>query len=212
MIRIVIADDHQIVLDGLCSILLKDNTIKVVGTATNSGDLLNLLKGKKVHIAILDIEMPEQSGIELTRTIQREHPGVKVILLTLYKTSQMVSMAIEAGASGYLLKERGQEELIQAIKQVHSGQTFLGAGVMELLVEGIREPEDPKVTEVELNTTKREKEVLSLIAKGLSVKEIAEKLFIAPTTVISHKQNLFTKAGVKNVKELIAFAYKHGLD
>lgn len=212
MIRIVIADDHQIVLDGLSSILLKDDTIKVVGTATSSEVLLSLLKNKKVHIAILDIEMPDQNGVELTRKIQVEYPEVRVILLTMYKSSQMVSMAIEAGASGYLLKERGQEELIQAIKKVHAGQTFLGEGVMELLVEGIREPTKPQVTEVALNMTKREKEVLALIVEGLGVKEIAEKLFIAPTTVISHKQNLFTKTGVKNVKELIAFAYKHGLD
>lgn len=211
MIQVLIADDHQIVLDGLSSILKRVEDINVLATAINSAEVLKILADDQVDVVIMDIEIPETNGIELTKEIKVNYPEVKVIMLTMYKTAQFVNRAIEAGAMGYLLKERGQEELVTAIRKVHRGETFLGEQVLELLVKGIRSPQAPNMSSHTMNTTKREKEVLALVLEGLTVKEIAERLYIAPTTVISHKESLFAKAGVKNVKELIAFAYKQGL-
>ena len=179
------------------SILTKVEDINVLGTAINSGELLTILGKSHVDVVIMDIEIPESNGIDLTKEIKLTYPEVKVVMLTMYKTAQFVNRAIEAGAMGYLLKERGREELVTAVRKVYEGNTFLGEQVLELLVKGIRGSEEQRVREDNLNTTKREKEVLALILEGLTVNDIAERLFIAPTTVISHKESLFAKTGVK---------------
>lgn len=212
MIHVALADDHQIVLDGLKSILEYETDIKLVGTATNDVMLFGILKENKVDVVILDIEIPKTNGIETAKQIKSDYPEVNVIMLTMYKSSHFVNKALEAGAKGYLLKERGQEDLITAIKKVQDGQTFIGDDVLQLLLQGIRSAENrTALPRSSITFTKREKEVLALVVQGFSAKEIGKRLFIAPTTVISHKEHLFTKAGVKNVKELIAYAYQNGL-
>ena len=204
-IKVIIADD-KIVVDGLVSILKEENDIQVVGTALNGVQVLGLLEKHSVEIAILDIEMPEgPSGVELTGILQKKYPSVKVLILSMYKTKDFVTKIIQAGAKGYIIKNRGGEELVKAIRYIHQGQSYFGQGITDVLIEDILSS-TPEKDKPSIKLTKREKEVLELIAKGRSSKQIAKELFIAASTVDTHRRNLIEKTGVSNSKELIRFA------
>lgn len=204
MIKVIIADDHQIVVDGLASILMDEKYIEVVGVTTNGSEVLTLLKDNKVDIAILDIEMPGKSGVELSEIIVKDYPETEVLILSMYKNSDIVQRIISSGAKGYILKNRGSEELVKAIKYIHKGQSYIGQEITDVLIDALKESKK-KETTPEIQLTKREKEVLSLISKGLSSNKISEKLFIATSTVDTHRRNLIDKIDVSNSKELIIY-------
>lgn len=211
MINVLIADDHKIVVDGLSSILEHETNINVVGTAANGCEVMDLIENRRIDIAVLDIEMPGGSnGIELTKCIREKYPAIKVLILSMYKTSNFVTKAIESGASGYILKNKGGEELVKAIKILFTGDSYIGQEITHVFFDSLR----TKKKEFEKNTfklTKREKEVLSLIAKGITSIEIGKQLFIAASTVDTHRRNLIDKIGVSNSKELIIYAIENHL-
>lgn len=208
MIKVAIADDHKIVLEGLTSLIESEANIEVVGKALNGQKLLEVLKTITVDVVVVDIEMPIMNGIEATRSILKEYPTVKVLVLTMYNTIGFIRKIAETGAHGYILKNKGKEELVEAIETVYEGKKYYGEEVTKTLLNSFRQ----KDMAGEIHLTRREKEVLKLIAAGHTTKEISQKLNIAPTTVETHRRNLIEKTGVANTKALVNFAVKHGYE
>ncbi len=210
MINIILADDHQIVREGLISLLDDDPQIVCHGQAKNGQEALDLLATTKgVDIAVLDVEMPVMDGVEATRHIKAKYPQVKVLILTMYTKHEFITSLIREGVSGYILKERGREELIKAIHEIHMGKQYFGERVTSKLIEAMKAPPRPTEAEKIVKLTKREKEVLKLIAEGMTTPQISAKLFIANSTVETHRRNLIDKLDVPNSKGLVAYAVKH---
>lgn len=202
-IKILIADDHQIFLDGLKSILSEAENIQIVGEANNGEMVLDCLDTHSglIDIAVLDIEMEGLDGIETARIIRNKYPQTKILVLSMYKKPQFILELMQLGISGYILKNKSKEHLIQALHQIKMGNTHFGLEVMNALANNptINEPEAVELTE-------REIEVLKWIAEGLPAKNIADKLGIKETTVNTHKRNLRSKLDAPNDKFLVRYA------
>lgn len=206
MIKIIIVDDHEIVVEGLISLIKENEGITVVGEANNGKDVIPLLQNNKIDVAVLDINMPEMDGIELTRYIRSHFPDIKVLILTMYKDVKFIRRVLEVGAHGYILKNKGKEELVTAIHSVYETGGYIGEDVKNALITSMRSTN----IQGEVRLTKREKEILKYIASGLSTPEIAKKVSRAQSTINSHRKNLIEKTGVKNSKELIIYARDNG--
>lgn len=206
MIKIIIADDHQIVLDGLVSIIHNDNEVEIIAMALNGTQVIELLQKNEVDIVVLDIEMPLMDGVETTRIIRKDYPNVKILILTMYNEIGFIRRIVEVGAHGYILKNKGKEELVSAIKTIYNGEEYFGEAVTKTMVSSMR----VKDISGEIRLTKKEIEVLRLIACGDTTPIISEKLFIAHSTVETHRRNLIEKTGAKNSKGLVKFAVEKG--
>jgi DNA-binding NarL/FixJ family response regulator len=209
MIKVLLGDDHEIVLDGLKSVLKYEEGIEVVGTAKNGEEAIQIIENSEVDVAVLDINMPIMNGIEATRII-RSHSTTKVLILSMYDTYEFIDELIDAGCQGYILKNKGQEELVNAIRRVHNGKIYFGEHVQEKIMEERLKPKK-NATETPLKLTKREIEVLKLIAQEFTSPEIAKKLCIVEATVNTHRRNLISKLKVRNSLGLVSYAYKNGL-
>lgn len=209
MIRVFITDDHQLVLDGISSILLNHEEIEVIGTALSGVATLEKLKTLEADVLLLDINMPEMDGIAVARALKEAANPVKLLILTMHNNPQFTKQLIELGVLGCLMKNSGKSEVIQAIKTVHSGGRYYGAEVTNTLFDSI-DKSKKAVEQAEL--TKRELEVLRLIAQEYNTKEIADKLFISTHTVETHRKNLLSKLGMKNSAGLARYAAKNHLD
>jgi len=206
MIKIIIADDHKIVLDGLTSIINTNDEIEIVGKALNGIQVIELLKTNSVDAVVLDIEMPEMDGVETAKIIKENYPQIKILILTMYNEIGFIRKILEAGAHGYILKNKGKEELVTALKSICNGMDYFGEEVSKTLFSSMRN----KNVNGEIKLTKKETEVLKLIANGDTTPIISQKLFIANTTVETHRRNLIEKTGVKGTKGLIKFAIENG--
>ncbi|MEX0273837.1 MAG: response regulator [Flavobacteriaceae bacterium] len=206
MIQIIIADDHEIVLEGIISLIDPNDGIEIKGTASNGEQVVPLLEGNQVDIAVLDINMPGIDGIDLTKLIKEKHPSVKILILSMYNEIGYIRKAIEAGAHGYILKNKGKEEFTTAIKEIHQGRDYFGEEVKTTLIASHRSKE----VHGEIRLTKREKEVLHLIANGYTTPQISESLHIANSTVETHRRNLIEKTGVGSTKGLVKYAIENG--
>ncbi len=212
MIELLIADDHQIFLDGLKSLLNGEEGISVIGEARNGRQVLTLLKTMSPHIILMDINMPEMNGLEATQQVVKEHPGVKIIMLTMHERADYITQMIEAGASGYLLKNSSRSDLMNGIRTVADGKTYYSQEVTQAVMDSLRKEAKQKSRQEAASLTPREIQVLRLIAKENTTSEIAEALFISPHTVESHRKNLLSKLGKKNTAGLAAEAVRLGLD
>jgi DNA-binding NarL/FixJ family response regulator len=210
-IRIVLADDHEIVRVGSRGILAKLNTIEIVGEASNGREALQMARDLQPNIIVMDIAMPELNGLEATRQIVAAQVDVKVLILSMHSSRQFVSEVLKAGASGYLLKNNALRELPLAINAVANGKVYLSPGVAELVVEDyVRHvPATGKVAFATLSA--REREVLQLLAEGKTSKEIANSLTVSVKTVESHRSQIMDKLGIRTVAELTKFAVREGL-
>ncbi|MCT4628813.1 response regulator transcription factor [Winogradskyella sp.] len=206
-INILIADDQQIIIDGLKSLLAEKDDIQVVGEAVDGEAVLDFIKNQPVDIVILDIEMPKLSGIEVTKIIKRDFSKVKVLILSMYNNEKFVHNVIEIGADGYILKNKGKEELALAIKYIAEGDEYFGREV-EKTFRLSQKKKNLESQNVQL--TKREIDVLKLIAIGDTTPIISEKLFIAHSTVETHRRNLIEKTNVRNSKGLVKYAIDNG--
>lgn len=206
MHKILLVDDHQLVLDGLQSIFANDPELEVVGTVNNGVDALRYLQNLEIDLVLTDIDMPQMNGVELTREIRKRSLPQKVIVLTMHNEKSLIKEIIEIGANGYLLKTAGQEEMVQAVKNVLAGQKSFSTDVTLSLLS-----DDAPATSGEYDLTDREVEILQLIAEGFSNKEIGEKLFISHRTVDTHRTNMMKKLEVKNIAGLIRFAIQHNI-
>jgi DNA-binding NarL/FixJ family response regulator len=213
-IRLIIADDHQMFIDGIRSALSGNETIQVIATANNGRQLLDLLEQETADVLLLDINMPELNGIEAARAIRKKFPEIRIIMLSMYLEKQMIEELVRIGASGYILKNTGMKELEQAILTVAMGKThfsgdvtlkMMGAQTTDTYTENMLpgKEETPGLTD-------REIEVLKLIAREHTTPEIAEKLFISAYTVETHRKNLIRKLNVKNIAGLVKYAVQQG--
>ena len=206
-IKIVIADDHKVFIDGLKALLKDIPEFEVTGQALNGVELVHEVEKLKPDVVLSDIQMPVKDGIEAAKEINKRFPASKIIALTMANESIFIKKMLEAGASGYILKSTGKDELITAIKKVAAGEKYFAAEVTNQLMNNFSAKSDSPLESL----TKREKEILGLIAQGLTDKEIAEKVFLSPLTIITHRKNLLSKLGLKNKVELTRFAMQHGL-
>ena len=203
-IRVLIVDDHPMVLEGMKAMLSNFNYITVVGTARNAFEAMDLLKATPVDVAIVDINLPEVNGIELTAKIKKEFPVVKVLAMSTFTERSYISQMIQNGASGYLVKSASKEEIESAILSAKEGKLYLSIDNQNVDLTTELSTDVPVVS-------RREKEVLQLIVDGLTNPQIAEKLFISLHTVDSHRKNLLTKFNVNNTASLIRIAVKFSL-
>lgn len=206
MIKIIIADDHSIIRDGLKALLEKNSKFAVVGEAANGLDLINLLQTTPCDVVCTDISMPVMDGIEAAKQMSKKHPNLKVICLSMHEQVDYIKKMMEAGAMGYIFKDSSQEELQLAIETVYSGKKYFNQKLFDIL---LNDEKSASKNEVILST--REKEILKLIAEEFTNAEIAEKLFISVRTVDTHRQNLLQKLDVKNTAGLVKYAIKSAL-
>ncbi|MEZ4905821.1 MAG: response regulator transcription factor [Spirosomataceae bacterium] len=202
--KILLLDDHFMVLEGLKSILTQGNDIEIVATAINAFDALVLLKSQpEINLVLTDINLPDVSGIEFCAKVKKEFPAVQVIGVSTFKQRSYVSQMMQNGASGYVVKSANAEELFFAIKEVMNGR-FYFSGEINIV-------ENPITTDTAPALTRREKEVLVLIAQGMTNQQIAEKLYLSPYTTETHSKNLLFKFEVGNIAQLIKKAADAGL-
>jgi DNA-binding NarL/FixJ family response regulator len=200
--KIFIVDDHPMVIEGFKALLAQNDEFIVVGTAENAFQAIDFLKKNEVSIAFLDINLPDISGLELCKKIKTEFPAIQCLALSTFNDRSYVSKMIENGASGYLLKNSSKEEIFKAIEEVSKGNMFFNVDYQKQNTS--KYDQTPIIT-------RREKEVLTEIADGLTNQQIADKLFISITTVSSHRQNLMLKLNANNTASLIKMAVKFDL-
>jgi DNA-binding NarL/FixJ family response regulator len=203
-IKVLIVDDHPMVLEGMRSMLAQINFVHISGTAGNAYEAIEIIKTTSPDIVITDINMPEISGIELALKIKKEFPAIKIIAMSTFKERSYISQMIQNGASGYLVKSASKEEIEEAILSVHEGKLYMSLDINLSTAD----KEDLNAVPV---LSSREKEVLQLIADGMTNPQIASKLFISLHTVDSHRKNLLTKFAVNNTANLIKLAAKHNM-
>jgi len=206
MITIFIVDDHPVVVEGLKSVIEKLEGHLVSGVAYNAIEAIELLKKTHVDVLLLDINLPDVSGIDLCKKVRKEFPAIKILGISTFSERSYISRMIENGASGYLIKSASSEEIADAIASVMQGKLY-----MSLNMEHLLRPISVVPIDHLPDLTKREKEVLQLVAEGLTNHQIAEKLFVSPSTVDTHRKNMITKLQVSNTAALIRFAMEHGL-
>lgn len=204
-IRVFIIDDHYMVVEGIRSLLQHDEQIELVGHASNAASCLSYLKLEQPDVILMDISMPEKSGIELCREVKEQYPAIQILGLSTFDQKAFVQEMIDHGASGYVLKTATKQELSRAIQLVAKGQKYLSLGASAALRSARKEQEAMPFI------TRREKEVLQLIAEGFTNAEIAEKLFIGSATVDTHRKSLLAKFNMKNTASLIRFVTQHNL-
>ena len=211
MFNIILADDHAIFRAGLKGLLNKDSQFKVVAEARNGEDLLSKLKSTHCHLIVLDLSMPEMDGIAALKTIRQKYPKIKILVLTMQKDVEHFKHAMMAGAGGYLLKDDAYEQLPLAIKIVMKGKQYISPAIAELTTDRfIRSLDDLEGPSLEI-LTKRELEILKLIANSSSNKNAASKLKISIRTVETHRANLSNKLGIKTTASLVKYAIAKGL-
>ncbi len=211
MTKIMIADDHQLVAEGLKTIVEQNENNQVISMAANGAELMKQLEIVQPDLILLDIDMPVMNGMEALPLIRKKHPEIKVIVLTMHEEKGLVRKFTTLGASGFVVKSTDQEELLMAINRVlKGGQYFSSTLTLNMIAQGMSPATDSEFDDKKALLTDREVEILKLIAEGLSNKEIGGKLFISHRTVDTHRTNLMKKLEVNNIAGLIRYAIKHG--
>lgn len=205
MINIALIDDHIVVRSGFAQLLSLEEDIRIVGEYNSAAQAWPHLLKEGCDIAILDISMPDESGLSLLRRIRQARPGFRAIFLSIYDTNAFVKNAVDAGASGYLTKRCGPEELVRAIRAVHGGGFYLCADALQALRQTATIPKELQML------TPREKEIFDLLIVGLSAKDIGEKLSLSHKTVHVHRANVLAKLECDSIIELVHFALEHQL-
>jgi DNA-binding NarL/FixJ family response regulator len=205
-VNVFIIDDHPMVVEGLQSLLSRLENIQVTGSVSNAFDAIPFIQENTPDVVLLDINLPEISGIDLCKKIHHHFPSIKILGMSTFSERSYISRMIENGASGYLIKSASGEEIAEAINTIQEGKIYLSVAM-----EHMARPLSVFPSDTLPALTKREKEVLQLISEGLTNNQVAEKLFISPLTVDSHRKNLLTKLNVNNTASLIKLAVQHGL-
>ncbi|HEX3202119.1 MAG TPA: response regulator transcription factor [Actinomycetes bacterium] len=203
-IRLLIVDDHPVVRDGLRGLFADDPDFQVVGEAANGAEAVARVERLGADVVLMDLRMPEMSGVEAITRLRRTAPAVRVLVLTTYDTDSDVLPAIEAGATGYLLKDAPREELVRAVRAAFAGEAVLSPAVASRLMGQVRKPPPEALSQ-------RELEVLALIADGATNREAAAKLFVSEATVKTHLLHIYEKLGVRDRAAAVAEAYRRRL-
>ena len=214
MIRVFIVDDHVLIRDGLRTLLTADPLFAIVGEASNGQELLDQLPTLSTDVVLLDLNMPVLDGLATTHRLRAEYPHLRILLLSMMTHEQTIGEALAAGAHGYVLKNAGKYEVVAALQSVAAGKRFLcseiGLGLLEKFL--VQEPNHSRAAlPPGLALTHREREILQLVATGLTNQQIADQLFTSRRTVESHRQHLLEKTGAKNTPALVKYAVEQGL-
>ena len=209
--KIILADDHEILREGLKSLIEKDKDFRVVSQVKDGDELLSRLNSVKCDLVVLDISMPNRDGIQAIQEIKKKFPSVKILVLTMQKDQEHFKRAISYGASGYILKDDAYDQLMTAVKMVLKGKKFISPIVKNLLTDYyVRSLDEAESSSLDI-LTKRERQILTLISGGLPNKNIAAKLKLSVRTVEAHRANLTNKLGIKSVAGLVKYAMSKGL-
>lgn len=200
--NLFVVDDHFMVIEGMRNMLLNDKNITWMGHAMNAQSALAFLENQIPDVILMDINLPDKSGVELCKEVKNLHPEIKIIGLSTFNQLSFIEKMMENGASGYLLKNATKEEIIVAISEIMNGESYFSEEVENLL--NVKTKNAPLIT-------RREKEVLELIAQGMTNPEIAEKIFVSSSTVDTHRKNLILKLEAKNTADLVRLAFKYEL-
>ena len=213
--KIIIADDHQLVIDGIKSMLADQDDIEIIATACDGAALVQAIKKEQPDLVLLDINMPKMDGVKATKKINQQFDAIKILILSTYDDVRLVKEILKLGASGYLLKTAPREELIKAIQSLMQGGNYFSQEISDKIFKSLMKtdssPEIPLDQLPPVSLTPREREVIRLIAMEYTGKEIAKELFISQNTVETHRKNLLRKLKVRNTVGLVKYAMKHDL-
>src|SRR5258706_3608575 len=212
-IKILLVDDHQLIREGIRSMLKDSKDIEITGSVSSGEDAINEVRSHRPDVILMDIVMGGMTGIEATRWIKEDEPDIKIVLVTMEISKEYVSAGIKSGVNGYLPKDVDRETLLNAIYAVHKGERFFNDAIMKLVFEDFYSNEKMKGVPKKLpnELTKREFEILSQVATGKTNKELAEALFISVKTVETHKGHILEKLGLRNTAELVKYAIKNNI-
>ncbi|MEN8250727.1 MAG: response regulator transcription factor [Bacteroidota bacterium] len=210
-IKILLADDHKIIKDGLRALIGNEEDMEVVVDALNGRDAVSLAQVYNPDIIIMDINMPDLNGIDATKKILEENPDVKVIALSIHSTTKFVKEMLKAGVSGYLVKHCAYEELAKAIRIVMNGKQYLSSEIVGVVMDDYASNYSSNKNTVFSTLTPREREILQLVAEGLKSDQIASRLFISVKTVSTHRRKIMKKLNLNSIAELTRYAISEGL-
>lgn len=209
-ISILVADDHPILRKGILDILRSEKDIQVIGETGNGADALTFIESHKPNIAILDVEMPKLSGIDVAKSVQEQGLLTDIIILTLYDNENFFNEALDSGVMGYLLKDSAIDVIIDCVKSVMGGKHYISPELTRFLVHRRERSSDNSLKKVGLSSlTATEKKILSLISENKTTKMIAEELFLSPKTIDTHRHNICTKLEISGTNALLRFALEH---
>lgn len=200
--KIFIVDDHQMVIDGLKLLIGNDSGFKIIGESNDPAKVSDMLANMQVDILLTDISMPGMSGVELTRIINKQYPDIKILALSMFGDANVVTEMIDAGISGFILKNTGRQELMEALEKVAAGQHYYAPDITHQLVKSLKENKEGN------HLTDREVEIIRMIEKEFSNKQIADMLFISERTIETHRKNIFRKTNTQTVVGLLKYAYE----
>jgi DNA-binding NarL/FixJ family response regulator len=210
-VKLMLVDDHQLVRQGIQRVLQEASEIQIVAQASDGIEAIEILATLPVDVVLMDIDMPRMTGVEATGIIKERFPEVKVIALTMLDESRFISQMVANGARGYLLKKSSSEELITAILDVAQGKQYFSQQILNLFMQGMRNNTNAEDAVPRVQFSKRELEVLKLIAGGKTNEQVAQMLEISARTVETHRRNILQKSGVKNTAALVKYAMSRGL-
>lgn len=210
MIRVFIADDHAVLREGLVSMLAAESGFEIAGVAAGGAETLARIGEAQADVLLLDINLGDMSGVEVARLVREKHPAVRILALTMFDKGSYIQQMLRSGAQGYILKNAGKQEILEAITAVFRGELFLDRQVSDSLMNSLRNIRTGGAPEIP-DLTRREKEVLRLIVGEFTTQEISEKLFISLNTVESHRKNLLSKLNARNIAGLVRIALEKGL-
>ena len=211
-IRVLVADDHAIIREGLRVMLGNQPDMEVVGVAANGREAIRLVDKHEPDVAVMDISMPELNGIEAIQQMLPRHPHMQVVVLSIHETKPYVYRALKVGAKGYLIKETAGLEVVDAVRAVDRGERYLSQRIADLLTDVSFRNSETSIGVSPLETlSSREREILQLVAEGETSQEVAERLSISPKTVDTYRSRLMHKIGVEDVAGLVKFAIQHGV-
>jgi len=208
---IILADDHVLIRHGIKNIIKQHNKYEVIGEVADGEELLKMLNRSPADLVIVDITMPKCNGVEAAEIVKRRFPRTKVLMLTMHKSKEYFSQAMSVGAEGYLIKDDSDKELLIAIDTIRKGKIYVSPFFAESFTDDVIEAYRSEEGNLVKKLSKREKEVLQLVAKGLTSKEVADKLNVSPRTVDTHRANLLKKFNCKKTIDLVNYAVRCGL-
>lgn len=211
MIKIIIADDHHLFIEGVRSLVKSMENIEIIAELSNGQELIDTLMSTSCDLILMDINMPVLDGIEATKHIKKNYPGIKILMLTMFSSKDYIEKLLKAGADGYLLKNTDAKELRLAIESIMHGESYFSKEVTARIMEGLQKKKQGEQFNHLIELTEREIDVLKLIVQELTTAEIAEKLFISTHTVETHRKNLISKLNVRNIAGLVKYAMQNGL-
>lgn len=210
MIKILLVDDHKIFTEGITSLLANENDFLVIAECQNADQVKLVLQENVIDVILLDINLGKDSGLDLCKYIIEHYPAIKILAMSMYNEESFITKMLKNGALGYILKNTGADELLKAIRTVHRGETYKSAEVQSIILNGLSKQKNQGQNLYQIRFTRREKEILDLIAQGKTTKQMGGELCISEKTVETHRSNLLSKFNVKNVVSLLKLAIEYG--